>query len=91
MQRALVRFPMEIRNMGALKGQFLNRAHAEPALAAREINLLPGGARGKYSICRILTQNGVKLGRILWAVIKSTLGSEFAIPTQYQISAKGGT
>ena len=46
--RALVRFPIEIRNMGALKGQFLNRAHAEPALAAREINLLPGGARGKY-------------------------------------------
>ena len=31
--RALVRFPIEIRNMGALKGQFLNGAHAEAALA----------------------------------------------------------
>ena len=62
------------------------------------LNLRPplprGWELGGAKTCRIFDpkcQNGAKLGSILWAVIKSTLGSEVAIPTKYQISAKGGT
>ena len=83
----IVRFPIEMRDMGALKGHFFNRAHAESALAKEGF---AGGAREKR--CRIFAPEMQKkpgeleskrdenqIGRILWAVIKSTSGSEVAI------------
>ena len=62
-----------VRNMGALKGHLWNRAHAETG--AREIKKLPGSGCA-WKNADYLTQSGVKLGRILWAVIKNTLGSQ---------------
>ena len=79
------RFPIEMRDMGALKGHFFNRAHAESALAKEGF---AGGAREKR--CRIFapkigkispgnSRDENQIGRILWAVIKSISSSEVAI------------
>ena len=77
-----MRFPIEKRDMGALKGHFLNRAHTESALAKEGF---AGGAREKS--CRIFakykpggnSRDESNRQNNMWAVIKSTSGSEVAI------------